>query len=107
MALGTFTAPFTGDYEFNVVWPITNFSAAMTMATVAFNVNGAAQRYPVTIKPIKAYAAGDLETFTGRVRLSLVAGDKVTSSIKVDGGAGNTANLYRGASVFAFSGAAV
>jgi hypothetical protein len=107
VALGTFTAPFTGDYEFNVVWPITNFSAAMTLATVAFNVNGAGQRYPVTIKPIKSYAAGDLETFTGRVRLSLVTGDKVTSSITVAGGAGNTANLYRGASVFAFSGAAV
>lgn len=106
---GIFTAPFSGDFEFNVVWPITNFTAAMTHSFVTFIVNpaGSAQRYTTKIRALKSLGTTDIETFEGRIRLSLNAGDQVIAAIRVEGGTGSTASIYRGSSVFAFTGAAV
>lgn len=99
---GEFTATSPGLYEFSVSWPITNFSSAMNAANVKIYKN--ANPFVVSYTKISSYGAADLETYNGSITLELDAGDVVASSITLTGGAGNTASLYRGASVFFFSG---
>ena len=108
-ATGTFTAPYNGEFQFKVVWPITNFSSAMSAAQVFFIVthSGSPTTYSVSYKKIASYGASDLETYEGDILLNLEVGDTVVAAIAVTGGAGNTARLYRGASLFTLSGTAI
>lgn len=102
---GLFTAQSAGTYQFNVLWPITNFSSAMSAANVKIYQNSTA--YVVSYNKIANFSSGDLQTFGGTITLRLAAGDTVKSSITITGGAGNTASVYRGASVFMLSGTMV
>jgi hypothetical protein len=99
---GTFTAVGPGRYQFDILWPLTDFSAAMTTASVSFIHN--ATSYVGGFETMKSYAAGDQHAFKGSIILNLAAGDTVKGAITISGGAGNTADLYRAASVFSFSG---
>lgn len=106
---GTFTAPYNGEFQFKIVWPVTNFSSAMSAAQVYFTVThaGSPTSYSVSYKKIVSYGASDLETYEGDILLNLETGDTVVAAIVLTGGAGNTASLYRGASLFTFSGTAI
>lgn len=99
---GIFTATGPGAYTFRVVWPVTGFSSVMTAATVSFILNSTA--YVASYDKISSFGATDLQTYTGSITLNMVAGDTVKGAISISGGVGNTASLYRGASVFSFMG---
>lgn len=103
---GTFTAPHAGNYQFNIQWPITNFTTAMTAASVSFIVTrvGSPTTYVAAYNKIVSYGSSDLQMFTASMLLDLQTSDTVVAAITITGGAGNTASLYRGASLFSFTG---
>jgi hypothetical protein len=108
-AAGAFTAPQSGEYEFDAVWPITNFSTDMADVEVAFirNPSGASARFVAYKEKIAGFSINDLKTYCGRRQLNLSAGDTVVATIKISGSVGNTAQVLRNATLpglFSFSG---
>lgn len=106
---GIFTAPRAGLYEFDICFPISNFSSAMNDAEVAFIKDhlGTPVRYVANKKRINSYTSTFIETYIGSISLFLNSGETIVGSIKISGGAGNTAEIYRngtGTGYFSFKG---
>ena len=108
-ASGAFTAPQTGNYEFEVLWPMTNFNTSMSDVEVAFiqNPSGSAVRFVAHKENLTSLTTSDLKTFKGSRQLRLSEGDVVVATVKISGAAGDTAEVYRNVTspgLFTFSG---
>jgi hypothetical protein len=106
---GKFIAPQAGLYSFEALWPVSGVTAAMTSLQLGFIVNpsGGNVHHVTLIKKLAGYSAADVDTFNALKTLSLNAGDSVIAYIKISGGAGNTAEVYRNVAapgLFRFSG---
>lgn len=88
---GTFTAPKTGTYQFNIFVRMSAVSGAMTQGVLSLNTT--ARAYQFTIN------AGNVATPSGAVAFqvstlaSMTAADTATVTIQLLNGAGNTAGI--------------
>lgn len=106
---GTFTAPNSGSYRFEVAWPCTGFGGAETDIEVAFVVNGTTRWIAHKERPTAALNAAAINTYVGARDIPLAANDTVVGTIKISGGT-QIVDLYRdipAPGLFRFSGRAV
>lgn len=97
---GTFTAPVTGIYFFNLVIQVTGLTAAMTAGSIKVVIGGtSAQTYGVTDINVGAVrdSANNI-VMIGSTMCKMTAGDTANFSIIISGGA-KAANVFGAASI--------
>lgn len=87
-ATGTFTAPVTGKYFFNLTVGSNGLTAAMNLGTCSFSINAGASLWQMwTVNEGGALNGGNGASFSGSQILFLTAGDTVNVILRISGGA--------------------